>query len=66
MQHLEIPNLGWIDWFNNRHLLGPIGNIPRAEVEENFYAKCDALDMVAWSEAKGLRCNRIDTPAGMK
>ena len=39
--------LGWADWFNHRRLLGPIGNIPPAEAEENFYAQRDMLDMVA-------------------
>jgi len=24
--------LGWVDWFNNRHLLGPIGNMYRGTV----------------------------------
>jgi len=23
----------WVDWFNNRRLFGPIGNIPPAEFE---------------------------------
>jgi hypothetical protein len=27
----------WIDWFNNRRLLEPIGNIPPAEFEESYY-----------------------------
>ncbi len=27
-----------LDWFNNRRLLEPIGNIPPAEVEERYYA----------------------------
>ena len=36
-----------VDWFNNRRLLRPIGNIPPAEAEENFYAQRDVLDMVA-------------------
>ena len=26
--------LEWVDWFNNRRLLEPIGNIPPAEAEE--------------------------------
>ncbi len=47
MQELEMATLGWVDWFNNRHLLGPIGNIPPAEAEENFYAQRGVLDMVA-------------------
>jgi transposase InsO family protein len=47
MQDLEMATLGWVDWFNHRRLLGPIGNIPPAEAEENFYAQRDVLDMVA-------------------
>ena len=47
MQDLELATLGWVDWFNNRRLLGPIGNIPPAEAEKNFYAQRDVLDMVA-------------------
>lgn len=47
MQDLEMATLGWVDWFNNGRLLGPIGNIPPAEAEENFYAQHDVLDMVA-------------------
>jgi len=47
MQALELATLGWVDWFNNRRLLGPIGNIPPAEAEENYYAQRDALGMVA-------------------
>lgn len=54
-QDLEKATLGWVDWFNNRRLLGPIGNIPPAEAEENVYAQRDALDMVALNEAIGQR-----------
>lgn len=28
----------WVDWFNNRRLLEPIGNIPLAEAEQRYYA----------------------------
>jgi putative transposase len=28
----------WVDWFNNRLLLEPIGNIPPVEAEERYYA----------------------------
>lgn len=47
MQDLEMTTLGWVDWFNNRRLLGPTENSPTAEAEENYYAKRDVLDMVA-------------------
>ena len=47
MQDLEMATLGWVDWFNNRRLLGPIGNIPPAEAKENCYAQRGVLDIVA-------------------
>jgi putative transposase len=28
---VEIGTLEWVDWFNNRRLLEPIGNVPPAE-----------------------------------
>jgi len=39
--------LKWVDWFNNRRLLEPIGNIPPAEAEANFYADLERSDMAA-------------------
>lgn len=27
----------WVDWFNNRRLLEPIGNIPPVEYEDQYY-----------------------------
>ena len=38
-EDVELATLEWVDWFNNRRLLGPIGNIPPAEAEANFYAQ---------------------------
>ena len=37
----------WVDWFNNRRLLEPIGNIPPAEAEERYYALLDEQQMAA-------------------
>jgi transposase InsO family protein len=34
---VEIETLGWVDWFNHRRLLEPIGNIPPAEFEALHY-----------------------------
>lgn len=47
MQDLETATLGWVDWFKKPRLLGPIGNIPPAEVEENLYARPNLCDIVA-------------------
>jgi len=44
---VEYATLEWIDWFNNRRLLEPIGNIPPAEAETNFYAALERSDIAA-------------------
>ena len=36
-----------IDWFNHRRLLDPIGNIPPAEAEHQYYAAADKIDKAA-------------------
>ena len=37
-EEVEWETLGWVDWYNNQRLLGPIGNIPPAEAEAAYYA----------------------------
>ena len=44
---VEYATLEWVDWFNHRRLLEPIGNIPPAEAEAHSYAAIDTLDMAA-------------------
>lgn len=44
---VEFATLEWVDWFNNRRLMGPIGNIPPAEAEQRYYAKLESPAMVA-------------------
>jgi len=34
---VELATLEWVDWFNHRRLLEPIGNIPPAEAEKKYY-----------------------------
>ena len=43
---VEFATLQWVDWFNRRRLLEPIGNIPPAEAEENYHAATAAMDNV--------------------
>jgi transposase InsO family protein len=47
LEAVEFATLEWVDWFNNRRLLEPIGNIPPAEAEARFYAQSNELAMVA-------------------
>lgn len=44
---VEYAALEWVDWFNNRRLLEPIGNIPPAEAEANFYAALETQPIAA-------------------
>jgi putative transposase len=44
---VEFATLEWVDWFNNRRLLEPIGNIPPAEAEQRYYAKLEQPAMAA-------------------
>jgi len=37
----------WVDWFNNRRILGPIGNAPPAEAEERYSAKMKEVPLTA-------------------
>jgi putative transposase len=44
---VEFATLEWVDWFNNRRLLEPIGNIPPAEAEAAYYAALEPSAMAA-------------------
>ena len=37
LEAVEFATLAWVDWFNTRRLLEPIGYIPPAEYEANYY-----------------------------
>jgi putative transposase len=47
IEAVELATLEWVDWFNNRRLLEPIGNIPPAEAEANYYAAIASKAMAA-------------------
>lgn len=44
---VELATLEWVEWFNNRRLLEPIGNIPPAEAEAAYYQQARELAMAA-------------------
>jgi transposase InsO family protein len=44
---VEMATLRWVYWFNNHRLFGPIGHIPPAEAEANYYAARKNLDKAA-------------------
>ena len=47
IEGIEYATLEWVDWFNNRRLLGPIGNVPPAEFEMIYYQQQEESAMAA-------------------
>ena len=47
LEAVEFATLEWVDWFNHRRLLEPIGNIPPAEAEARYYAQLEAPALAA-------------------
>jgi putative transposase len=47
LEAVEYATLEWVDWFNHRRLLEPIGDIPPAELEAAYYQPTSQLPMAA-------------------
>jgi len=45
LEAVEYATLEWVDWYNNRRLLEPIGNMPPAEAEACYYAQLEPAAM---------------------
>lgn len=44
---VEYSTLSWVDWFNKRRILKPVGNIPPAEKEQLYYDQQTETDLAA-------------------
>jgi len=47
MDAVEYATLIWVDWFNNRRIFEPIGNVPPAEKEIEYYQQLEGSAMAA-------------------
>jgi transposase InsO family protein len=47
LEAVEFATLEWVDWFNKRRLLEPIGNVPPAEAEAAYYAQLAVIPIAA-------------------
>jgi transposase InsO family protein len=47
LEDVEFATLTWVDWFNHRRLLEPIGNVPPAELEAAYYEQLEESAMAA-------------------
>ena len=64
---VEFATLEWVDWFNNRRLLEPIGFIPPAEGEERYFAMLNDTAMAAWiNKWPPAKPERFKTGAGRR
>jgi len=53
LDDVEYATLEWVDWFNHRRILEPIGDIPPAEYEANYYRQTNP------AETAGLNQNSL-------
>lgn len=47
LQAVELATLDWVDWYNQKRLLGPIGHVPPAEAEAAYYRQQAGLAQAA-------------------
>ena len=47
LEAVEYATLEWVDWFNNRRLLEPIGDVPPAEFEQAYYQQQESVALAA-------------------
>jgi len=53
LEAVEFATLRWVDWFNNRRLLEPIGYVPPAEFEARYYEQVAATTTMPHAGALG-------------
>jgi putative transposase len=54
LEGVEFATLTWVDWFNTRRLFGPIGYVPPAEYEANYYAQLQRSELSDDGVAAGI------------
>lgn len=57
-ESVELATLEWVAWFNNHRLMAPLGYVPPAEYEANYYRQLEQQAMSAWLKRRGLHGSR--------
>jgi len=58
-ESVEMATLEWVSWFNHQRLMGPLGYIPPAEAEANYYRQLNRQTaMAAGLKPNSLRVSR--------
>jgi transposase InsO family protein len=55
LEAVEFATLEWVDWFNTRRLLEPIGYVPPAEYEASYYAQLRGPATIEHGVNAGIR-----------
>jgi putative transposase len=55
LEAVEFATLTWVDWFNTRRLLEPIGYVPPAEYEAAYYAELEVASTSEPGSRRGAR-----------
>jgi putative transposase len=55
LEDVEFATLEWVWWFNYHYLLGPIGHVPPAEYEEEYYNRLETPAETSTLNSPGLR-----------
>ena len=59
---VEFATLAWVDWFNTRRLLEPIGYIPPAEYEERYYEQVTVTELTSFALRRSRYGSVYKTP----
>ncbi len=47
LEEVELATLNWVSWFNHQRLLEPLGYVPPAEAEANYYRNLESQAIAA-------------------
>ena len=47
LEDIEFATMEWVDWFNHRRLLEPLGDVPPAEFEARYHQQLEGLAAAA-------------------
>lgn len=61
VEAVEFATLAWIDWFNTRRLLEPIGYVPPSEFEDAYYRTQKTVE----TPARGGRSQVAESPTNL-
>ena len=66
LEAVEFATLTWLDWFNNRRLFEPIGNVPPCEKEIEYYRTLQRSVLAACLKPMSLRKTPGSSSHGFK